>query len=108
MTHNIFASSDIALTEDISGKLTYTNVMEIIPETYVTEPLKDWTMKYDTEWRWRFLKFNGRFVVEVSHKHANNKHRMFCDKFGQWVNNIIIDPTYDKYVVESYYVYTNT
>ena len=104
--NNIFASSDINSSDDISGKLTYTNIMEIIPENYVINPINDWFTKYDTEWRWRFLKFNGRFVVELSYKNINNKNRRFCDKYGEWVDNVNIDHNYDKYVVEEYYVYT--
>ena len=103
--NNIFASSDINSNEDISGKLTYTNIREIIPENYVTEPINDWFIKYDTEWRWRFLKFNGRFIVELSYKNVNN-NRVFCNKYGEWIDNVNVDHNYDQYVVETYYVYT--
>jgi hypothetical protein len=90
----------------MSGKLTYTNMREIIPDGYVTKPIENWQKIYDTEWRWRFLKFNGRFIVEMSYQNLNNKHRMFCNKYGQWVNNVLVDHNYDQYVTESYYVYT--
>jgi hypothetical protein len=103
--NSIFTAPDAQSTDDISGKLTYTNVMEIIPENYVTKPCDNWTTKYDTEWRWRFLKFDGRFVMEVSYINKTGK-RFFCDKFGQWIDNIITESKYDKYVTETYYVYT--
>lgn len=104
--NNIFTSPDINISEDLSGKLTYTNIIENIPENYVKEPIINWNMEYDTEWRWRFLKFNGRFVMELSYVNANSKTRVFCDKYGNWVNNVNIDYSYDKYVIETYYVYT--
>jgi hypothetical protein len=101
---SIFASPDENITNDMAGKLTYTNMMEIIPENYVTEQIKDWTKTYKTEWRWRFLKFNGRFVVEVSYINDDNI-RVFCDRYGNWIKNVIVDDSYDKYVIETYYVY---
>lgn len=102
--NNIFALPDDDTINNISGKLTYTNVMEIIPDNYVTKQIENWKNEYDSEWRWRFLKFGERSVVEVSYVNKDNV-RMFCDKYGNWVNNVIIDDRYDGYVKESYYVY---
>ncbi len=105
--NNIFISSD-SNNEDISGKMTYTNIMEIIPENHVTQQIINWNITYKTEWRWKFLKFNGRHVVELSYLNSNNiNERFFCDKYGQWVKNVDVDSSYDKYIVEMYYVYTN-
>jgi hypothetical protein len=101
---NIFAVPTDETMNNISGKLTYTNVMEIIPDNYVTKQIENWKNEYDSEWRWRFLKFNGRSVVEVSYVNKDNV-RMFCDKYGNWISNVIIDKKYDDYVVEAYYVY---
>lgn len=101
---NIFESPDDETINNISGKLTYTNVMEIIPENYVTKQIENWKNEYSSEWRWRFLKFNGRSIVEISYINTDNI-RMFCDKYGNWIDNVIIDDKYDKYVVEVYYVY---
>ncbi len=106
--NNIFVSTDCNTDDNISGKMTYTNVMEIIPEGYVTERVLNWSKNYKTEWRWRFLKFNNRFVVEVSYLNSCNVlDRYYCNKYGQWINNVDADTNYDKYVVEIYYVYTN-
>ena len=94
--------------EDISGKMTYTNIMEIIPDNYVTKQIVNWSNIYKTEWRWKFLKFNGRHVIELSYVNSDNiNERYFCDRYGQWVTNVEIDQTYDQYIVEIYYVYTN-
>jgi hypothetical protein len=104
--NNIFSQTEN--NEDISGKLTYTNIMEIIPNNHTITQIPLWNDKYKTEWRWRFLKFNGRHIVELSYVKWNNlNNRCFINKYGQWVNNVNIDKRYDEFIVETYYVYTN-
>lgn len=101
--NNIFESCDNN-DEDINHKVTYTNIMETIPPNHTTISIPNWEKTYNTEWSWRFLKFDDRFVTEISHK-QKNEDRKYFNKFGEWVT-IQHDPSYDKYVTEQYYVYT--
>lgn len=103
MENSIFVKNS-AEDNDISGKLTYTMILESIPETKTKEKLDNWKKKYKTEWRWRFLTFNNKKVVEISYSDHRDK-RYYCDKTGNWVLYNVSD-IYDPYVTEIYYVYT--
>lgn len=91
---------------DISGKITYTSVIESIPENKLEKPIPEWQTKYKVEWRWRFLKDGQRHVVEISYVDKKNiKDRLYFNKYGQWIKQNI-GPEYDQFVVKEYYVYT--
>lgn len=121
---NIFVSQNEIENKDISGKVTYTNIMNTIPENKLDKPIPDWRKKYKTEWRWRFLKLIGfsggkssssesnkvkkteRYVVEISFIKNNSNKRMYFNRFGQWVEREV-DPIFDNFVEKEYYIYTN-
>jgi hypothetical protein len=91
---------------DITGKITYTSIIESIPESKSEKPISNWEQKYKVEWRWRFLKDGKRHVVEISYVNKKNiKDRLYFNKYGQWVKQDI-GSEYDKFVVKEYYVYT--
>lgn len=92
----------------MDGKLTYTDIRDNIPEGSMNKQMEEgWEIGFNTEWRWRFLKFeNERHVIEMSYLKKGNKNRVFCDKYGNWVNNVEVNNGYDSYVVEVYYLYT--
>ena len=106
MTHIFVAHK----SDNVSGKLTFTNIMETIPRSALKTPLDNWTYKYNTEWRWRFIKFfdkesnDEKNIVEIS-KLNNHNERIFINKYGEWVIRVI-DPIFDQYVYDCYYYYT--
>ena len=93
-------------TKDISGKITYTSILEAIPENKHDKPIEDWKQNYKTEWRWRFLKDKERHVVEISYINRDKKQRMYYSKYGDWTEDVLIPPECDKLVVKEFYVYT--
>lgn len=92
---------------DISGKITFTNVLDTIPPESVEIPLEEWSNK--TEWRWRFMKFaNERTTVEISYKPNEMKEeqaRIYFNRKGEWVKRKVPD-IYNEYVVKEYYYYS--
>jgi|688.fasta_scaffold446246_2 hypothetical protein len=112
MDNSIFISQhDSNTNSDISGKITYTSIFNSIPENKVNKQIENWKNKYKTEWRWRFLKIKlpenkERFVAEISYTLYNSDKRLYINKYGNWIERHV-DPIYDKYVVEEYYVYSN-
>jgi hypothetical protein len=104
--NNIFVPHYVNLEDDISGKITYTSIIESIPNTNVSEPLDNWRDKYNIEWRWRFIEVNDRLVGEISYLTSDSNERMYFNRYGKWVHRKI-SSVYDKYVKEKYYYYTN-
>ncbi|MCJ7637943.1 MAG: hypothetical protein MUO21_10680 [Nitrososphaeraceae archaeon] len=103
--HNIFLThSSGNETNDISGKITYTNILESIPENKLEKPIPNWEKEYNTEWRWRFMKDKERHIVEIS-KRNKGEPRLYYNKYGDWVRRKI-DESCNKFVVSEYYVYT--
>jgi hypothetical protein len=108
---NIFLSQTDKSTEssnDISGKITYTDILKSIPSGKLEKPLDNWKDKYLTEWRWRFLKDKERHVVEISHMNKNKLDRLYFNRFGVWTKDATISTECDVLVMKEYYVYTNT
>ena len=110
--HNIFLTQSsgpnnkINNNDGLSGKITYTNIVESIPiANRFNKPIVDWQKKYKVEWRWRFLKDKDRHVVEIS-KRNKGEERLFFNKHGQWVSQNI-GKSCDKFVTKEYYVYTH-
>ena len=108
--HNIFlpqSSDKINNNDGLSGKITYTSVIESIPENRLENPIINWENKneIEIEWRWRFLKDKDRHVVEIS-KRNKGEERLFFNKHGQWVSQNI-GKSCDKFVTKEYYVYTH-
>lgn len=115
-TNNIFISQSEINDNDIAGKITYTDIISSIPEGKVEKQIIDWKKKYNTEWRWRFLRFNvinqnsptkkeiEKYVVEISYIKNNSDERMYFNRHGEWVKRKI-DPYFDKYVEKQYFVY---
>jgi len=106
--NSVFISqSEANKNTDISGKLTYTSIIESIPENKLENQIQDWNKKYNTEWRWRFLRINKeRHVAEISYLKYNSNKRMYFNRFGEWVEREV-DPIYDQFVEKQYFVYTN-
>lgn len=110
--NSIFVSqNELNKDNNISGKVTYTNILELIPEDKLEVPIKNWQFQYKTEWRWRFLKINEdskiRHVVEISCTKYNSPKRVYINKFGEWVERDV-DAGYDKFVDKEYFSYTNS
>ena len=104
-TNSIFITQD-EIRKDINGKITYTDIMDLIPKDSVITPIKDWQKTHKTEWRWRFLKFpDDRFTVEISHQEAGKK-RLYFNRSGKWVERDI-GKEVDEYVTNEYYYYTS-
>ena len=109
--NNIFVPCNDLSNKDIGGKITMTNIMEIIPPGSIKEQIKDWKKIYTVEWRWRFLEFDAdgdtRKIVEISRIRYNQdeKNRLYFNRYGQWVNRTI-DPIYDKCVTSQLFFYT--
>lgn len=89
---------------DLDNKLTYTSIMETIPPWHEKKPRNDWAKKGLTEWRWRFLEFNGKLVVEISCQTSGNPKREYLNKYEKWVERDV-DPIFDQFVKEVYYYY---
>jgi len=117
--NSIFISQNEAnKNADISGKLTYTSILESIPENKLEKPIREWNKQYKTEWRWRFLRIKiieikdnkqinkEKHVVEISYLKYNSNKRMYFNRFGNWVEDFV-DPTYDLFIEKEYYVYTH-
>lgn len=108
---SIFITQTEINDSDVSGKLTYTNIQKSIPQTNrYTEPLTDWKNTYNTEWRWRFLSINldngsSKDVVEISYVKKDSNKRIYYNRYCQEVVRTV-DPIYDQFVTEEYYVYT--
>ena len=56
------------------------------------------------EWRWRYYDINSRKMIEISRKEPDKK-RIFIDSAGKWINNYVLDTTWDKYIVSEKYIY---
>lgn len=104
--NSIFISQNEIDDDDISGKLTYTNILETIPNSKLETPIVEWQKNHKTEWRWRFLKFDNRHVAEISYVDRIANKRLYFNKHGEWVERVV-SPVYDPYVDKIYYVYTN-
>jgi len=90
-------------------RVSYSNVMETIPDDARTErlPYKIWSNKYKTEWRWRFFEFqNGVSVAEISYLSMDKPNRLYYNNKGEWVERELTT-VYDDYLVKSYYYYTD-
>jgi len=106
MSENSIFISQNEIDDDINGKLTYTNLLETIPDNKVEKTIDNWQKNYKTEWRWRFLKFNGKHVAEISYVDRISAKRLYFNKFGEWVTREV-PVVYDQYVDKIYYAYTN-
>lgn len=104
--NSIFITQD-EIKEDISGKVTSTEILETIPKNRSLTPIKDWQKSKTTEWRWRFLTLPGdRFIVEISYINKNSNDRIYFNRYGQWVKRDI-SPEFDRYVTKTYFCYSN-
>ena len=91
---------------DDNNKITYTDVMEAIPKNSLKISLNNWQSDYQTEWRWRFLKFNDdKKVIEISYINNKSNKRIYYNQLGKWVERYL-DPIFNQYVIEQYYYYT--
>ena len=107
MNKNVFLKRDSDLVDSISKKVTYTSILETVPDDSTETELKDWKKLGKTEWRWRFLELDGgRSSVEISFLTSNkHKPRMYFNDSGDWVERDV-SPMYDKYVVKTLYYYS--
>jgi len=96
---------DLPGSDTVDGKLSMTNIFEVIPENATNKPLDNWRERCKSEWRWRFLKFNNKQSVEISCLHYNTDKRLYINKKGEWVHRKV-DPIFDKFVIKEFYYYT--
>ena len=92
-------------SDDMSGKITATCVLNTIPKEAVIDKMDNWKQTMKTEWRWRFLEFSERQIVEISYETSDDNKRMYFNKFGEWVEREV-PSEYDKYVIKTFYYYT--
>jgi hypothetical protein len=93
-------------SEDISGKITYTSILETVPENRRETSLDNWKSKGKTEWRWRFLEFENRSTVEISFMKSISDQRNYFTKQGSWIIRDV-PKEYDDYVVKQFFYYSN-
>lgn len=100
---SIFMTQDIMIDDD---KITYTDFTNNrMPEGVTKHKVANWQTTYNTEVRYRFLKFNNKHVVETSVLNGvTNKRTYYLSKKGVWETRDI-PKKYDKYVYETYYFY---
>lgn len=105
-TNSIFISHEYNNSKDISGKVSFTDILETIPKDAQKTPLDSWEKLRKTEWRWRFLKFSDtKYTVEISCKRATDK-RTYFNKHGEWVTRDV-HPDYDQFVDKIFYYYSD-
>lgn len=104
MNTDIFITKSDKEDDDMSGRLTVTSVLNTIPKEAVIERIDNWKSNKNTEWRWRFLEFGDRHIVEISYETNNSSDRLYFNKFGEWVQREI-PSEYDKYVIKTFYYY---
>jgi hypothetical protein len=103
---SIFITQDDDGQNDLSKKITFTNVMETIPQNSTEVASINWKEERKTEWRWRFMEFsNNHKIVEISYQ-TYNSDRHYFNKFGNWVKRDIPN-VYNNYVIKEYYYYSN-
>lgn len=92
----------------ISSPLPYAEIKNTIPKGSINYPEKDniWRSKKLTEWRWRFLEFANKIVVEISKMNYDSNKRVYFNCNGQWIHRNVPE-IYDDYVKEEYYFYSN-
>ena len=91
-------------TKDLSYKVSYTNIIEAIPEDKVTKRLFGWEKIFNKEYRWRILEFNNKKVAEISYMNCNGP-RVYFTKEGEWGTRDV-PCIYDSYVIEEFFYYT--
>lgn len=93
---------------NISGKITYTNIMETIPSDKLESSKEGWNQLHKTEWRWRFIKLppSNKLTVEISYINHDSDKRIYFNKHGDWVERKI-PQAFDSYVVKEYYYYSD-
>lgn len=105
MDQSIFITQDSNILQQ-NNKVTFTNIMDIIPDTSTQQPMIDWEKLNKIEWRWRFLKFDDKHVVEISYKLPDLTKRMYFNKNEEWVIREV-PSDYDIYVYDQYFYYTD-
>lgn len=105
--NSIFISqTELNKNQNISGKISLTNILDSIPEGSVETRRKGWRKDKQNEWRWRFLKLPERnLTVEISKLKYNKDTRLYLNNKGKWVKRDI-SPLYDIFVDREYYYYT--
>lgn len=93
---------------DISGKITLTNVLNTIPTNSIESRIPNWRDTKKVEWRWRFLRFNNRRTVEISYldRMDEDNERVYFNKHGEWVKRDVPE-IYNSYVYKTCYYYPN-
>ena len=82
--------------EDTSNEIKYEKITERIP---------NWREKYNYEWRWRFLNFDGTQYAEISFQKYNDfEKRYYYGKRGELFYGVVPN-IYDKYITKTYYHY---
>nr|QBK88506.1 MAG: hypothetical protein LCMiAC01_01830 [Mimivirus LCMiAC01] len=105
MSSIFYTQNDLDKNNDISGKITYTDVHQTIPKNCVTKPMENWKDQKLIECRWRFIKLYNRNIVEISYMRYDSDERLYF-RYGEW-HPIIYSSKYDKNVTEQYYFYSS-
>ena len=101
-TNSIFITQDEHQSR--GNNITFTNVIDSLPEGHTTVKNKKWREEKKIKWRWRFLKFDDKSSVEISYKYPNEKKRVYFNKNGHWVYRDV-PKIYDKFVNNTVYYY---
>jgi hypothetical protein len=105
---NVFMPySEINKNTNISGKITYTDMLRSIPEGSGEVQMTDWKLTKNKEWRWRFFEFNNKMYTEISNTDKNG-NISYINQYGEIVKKEQheIGPEYDKYIKKVFYYYT--
>jgi hypothetical protein len=90
--------------DDNINNITFTNVIDTLPEGHTEIKDKNWKHYDKIKWRWRFLKFYNKSVVEISYKYPSDTKRYYFSKSGNWVHRDI-PKEYNQFIVKKIYYY---
>ena len=97
--------NSIFITQDDStNNITYTNIIDNLPKGYTIVKDTNWKTNKQIKWRWRFLKFDDKTIVEISYKYYDDSRRVYFNKSGNWVYRQV-PKVYDQYVTKKIYYY---
>lgn len=84
-------------------QLAMSNIKDMIPENHFNKPQKNCEHMVESRWRIIDIPKHGK-LIEISQKKPNEPRKYLNNKLTWVVDNV--DPIFDNYVVQEYYVYT--
>ena len=100
--------NSIFITQDecTENKLvTFTNIVDNLPKGCTIIKDNKWKNKKKIKWRWRFMKFDNKSIVEISYKYPND-NRIYFNKQGNWVHRQV-PKIYNQFVEKIVYYYVD-